>query len=174
MDVESAAVGRSSAPGTQTHSVGHGTAAHEEHGLGLRSRSLSMSSSSTTCALALDVSKAELVKTANARTAGRNNEFMPPQWFMPRATFANQTHRAQRRHEAHDVTGQTSAWVERWLSSPVLSQLDDRAVWLPVTFVLGSMVVLQPALILGWLSPAVDGEWVRKQSPPRLDFHECF
>ena len=103
----------------------------------------------------------ELVKKANARYSGSGNELMPPEWFLPRATSENQIDRAQhhgKRVSQHDVSYRPPALGERWLSSSVFTRLDQASVWVPITFVLGSMAFLHPALILGWLAPAVDGD----------------
>lgn len=103
-----------------------------------------------------DRTKLELVERVNARAeSGAESCRMPPPWFLPPDTFSAQAERVRTRLElGRDASAlkMPLRLGERWLTSTVFSHLDSPAVRLFVCAVLASMIILHPALVLGWLS----------------------
>ena len=111
--------------------------------------------------LRTDIQKQLVGKVQERRE--RVAEVLPPPWFLPPATFK----RHQTLEEAADmptVQDRPLKCGEKWLTSPIFQHLDHPAVRMPIYGVLGSMVVLQPALILGLFA---DG------SPPHRAFSDA-
>ena len=121
---------------------------------GLQRRSRSFSNTSRR-ALFTAVTKVEMEKKATKRAAeGVESVRMPPPWFLPSDTFRSHAERVRERLELGDVPGHTEPprLAEKWLSHWIFSHLDSMPVRLPVCALLGSMILLHPALVIAALA----------------------